>query len=330
MSTRLRKVWKPQLFKRQLYSEILDHKFTISVTARTLDLIDAVYGFDFYILKVRQCYLLFNKVTFSKGLFIWLHCPSPVRHRRKTWTPSWAWTWRGPCCFAWHAETQSFTPTTLSRERRSTTNTRSVRCVLVFLLVLNVLSGFWHSSYNSPWCFLIKAQKLELWFKNNYMFLYFCLCEQQFEIPEEEAEWVGLSLEEAMEKQRQLEHKVTLSSNRTAWISFNNLEFRTFPSLSHLTQIRDSWKMLKNTFQAEMLSFCNHNTIYIVCSVHSDPVLLWLLSSRSLSLCLRSVWTSWWKSWMPKNSQSHTSWRRSDHTQPSKWDRCSFSDWKIE
>lgn len=32
---------------------------------------------------------------------------------------------------------------------------------------------------------------------------------QQFEIPEEEAEWVGLSLEEAVEKQRQLEHKVT-------------------------------------------------------------------------------------------------------------------------
>lgn len=31
---------------------------------------------------------------------------------------------------------------------------------------------------------------------------------QQFEIPEEEAEWVGLSLEEAVEKQRQLEHKV--------------------------------------------------------------------------------------------------------------------------
>ncbi|XP_030600559.1 large ribosomal subunit protein bL28m isoform X2 [Archocentrus centrarchus] len=30
---------------------------------------------------------------------------------------------------------------------------------------------------------------------------------KQFEIPEEEAEWVGLSLEEAVEKQRQLEHK---------------------------------------------------------------------------------------------------------------------------
>lgn len=41
------------------------------------------------------------------------------------------------------------------------------------------------------------------------MYFFFCLREQQFEIPEEEAEWVGLNLEEAVEKQRQLEHKVT-------------------------------------------------------------------------------------------------------------------------
>ncbi|MEQ2204760.1 hypothetical protein XENOCAPTIV_018118 [Xenoophorus captivus] len=36
-------------------------------------------------------------------------------------------------------------------------------------------------------------------------------CEQQFEIPEEEAEWVGLTLEEAVEKQRLLEHKTGMS-----------------------------------------------------------------------------------------------------------------------
>lgn len=35
------------------------------------------------------------------------------------------------------------------------------------------------------------------------------ISEQQFEIPEEEAEWLGLNLEEAVEKQRQLEHKVS-------------------------------------------------------------------------------------------------------------------------
>lgn len=35
------------------------------------------------------------------------------------------------------------------------------------------------------------------------------LLSQEFAIPEEEAEWVGLSLEEAIEKQRLLEKKVS-------------------------------------------------------------------------------------------------------------------------
>lgn len=52
LATRVYKCWKPQLFTRELYSEILDHNFSITVTARTLDLIDAAYGFDYYILKV--------------------------------------------------------------------------------------------------------------------------------------------------------------------------------------------------------------------------------------------------------------------------------------
>lgn len=57
LSKRVKKVWKPQLFQRELYSEILDTKFSVTVTMRTLDLIDEAYGFDFYILKasvVRQ------------------------------------------------------------------------------------------------------------------------------------------------------------------------------------------------------------------------------------------------------------------------------------
>lgn len=39
------------------------------------------------------------------------------------------------------------------------------------------------------------------------------LVRQQFEIPAEVAEWVGLSLEEAVEKQRLLEHKVIMIVN---------------------------------------------------------------------------------------------------------------------
>ncbi|XP_038063057.1 39S ribosomal protein L28, mitochondrial-like [Patiria miniata] len=48
---RVRKCWKPLLQKKELYSEILDQSFTITVSLRTLDLIDEAYGFDFYILK---------------------------------------------------------------------------------------------------------------------------------------------------------------------------------------------------------------------------------------------------------------------------------------
>lgn len=69
MSNRLRKTWKPQLFKTELYSEILNHKFTITVTARTLDLIDAAYGFDFYILKVREHHLCVTNLHFPQVFF---------------------------------------------------------------------------------------------------------------------------------------------------------------------------------------------------------------------------------------------------------------------
>ncbi|XP_038548281.1 39S ribosomal protein L28, mitochondrial isoform X1 [Micropterus salmoides] len=126
MSTRLRKTWKPQLFKRELYSEILDHKFTITVTARTLDLIDAAYGFDFYILKT-------PKEDLNSKLGMDLKRAMLIRLARK--------------------------------------NTELYP--------------------NDP----VKREKVYSKYK------------QQFEIPEEEAEWLGLSLEEAVEKQRQLEDK---------------------------------------------------------------------------------------------------------------------------
>lgn len=54
-------MWKPQLFQRELYSEILDKKFPVTVTMRTLDLIDEAYGFDFYILKARGFCLMVSQ-----------------------------------------------------------------------------------------------------------------------------------------------------------------------------------------------------------------------------------------------------------------------------
>ncbi|XP_008307341.1 large ribosomal subunit protein bL28m [Cynoglossus semilaevis] len=125
MSNRLKKIWKPELFKRVLYSEILDHKFTITVTLRTLDLIDAAYGFDFYILKT-------PKEDLNSKLGMDLKRAMLLRLARK--------------------DTQLYPNDAAKRE-------------MIY---------------------------------NKY---------KQFEIPEEEAEWVGLSLVEAVEKQRQLEHK---------------------------------------------------------------------------------------------------------------------------
>ncbi|XP_073343795.1 large ribosomal subunit protein bL28m [Pagrus major] len=125
LSTRLRKTWKPQVFKRELYSEILDHKFTIEVTARTLDLIDAAHGFDFYILKT-------SKVDLNSKLGMDLKRAMLLRLA--------------------HKNTELYP--------------------------------------NDP----VKREKVY----DKY---------RQFEIPDEEAEWLGLSLEEAVEKQRQLEHK---------------------------------------------------------------------------------------------------------------------------
>ncbi|CAK6963416.1 S ribosomal protein L28%2C mitochondrial [Scomber scombrus] len=125
LSTRLKKTWKPQLFKRELYSEILDNKFTITVTARTLDLIDTSYGFDFYILKT-------SKEDLNSKLGMDLKRAMLLCLARK--------------------DTVLYPDDSVKREK------------------------VYHKY-------------------------------KQFEIPEEEAEWLGLSLEEAVEKQRQLEHK---------------------------------------------------------------------------------------------------------------------------
>ncbi|KAM6931808.1 large ribosomal subunit protein bL28m [Lycodopsis pacificus] len=125
MSNRLKKTWKPQLFKRELYSEILDHKFTITVTARTLNLIDAAFGFDFYILN------------------------------------------------------------TSKEDLKSKLGEDLKRAMLLRLARRNT------ELYPAD---PVKREKVYIKYK-------------QFEIPGEEAEWLGLSLEEAVEKQRQLEHK---------------------------------------------------------------------------------------------------------------------------
>ncbi|KAM4698328.1 large ribosomal subunit protein bL28m [Rhinophrynus dorsalis] len=125
LSTRVKKVWKPQLFTRELYSEILDKTFSVTVTMRTLDLIDASYGFDFYILKTPK-----EDLNSKLGMDL----------------------------------------------KRA--------------MLLRLASRDQCLHPNDP------AKRDQIY--NKY---------KEFEIPKEEAEWVGLSLEEAVEKQRLLEKK---------------------------------------------------------------------------------------------------------------------------
>nr|XP_033819702.1 39S ribosomal protein L28, mitochondrial isoform X2 [Geotrypetes seraphini] len=129
LSNRLRKTWKPQLFNRELYSEILDKKFTISVTMKTLDLIDAVYGFDFYILKTPK-----EDLNSKLGMDL----------------------------------------------KRA--------------MLLSLASRDHRLHPNDP------AKREAIYDKY-----------KEFVIPQEEAEWVGLSLEEAVEKQRLLEKKGSIN-----------------------------------------------------------------------------------------------------------------------
>ncbi|GFO34392.1 39S ribosomal protein l28, mitochondrial [Plakobranchus ocellatus] len=51
---RLPRIWRPQLKKRVLYSEILDRWMVITTTLRALYLIDEAFGLDFYILKTHE------------------------------------------------------------------------------------------------------------------------------------------------------------------------------------------------------------------------------------------------------------------------------------
>nr|XP_020667651.1 39S ribosomal protein L28, mitochondrial [Pogona vitticeps] len=125
LSRRLKKVWKPQLFTRELYSEILDKKLSITVTMRTLAQIDAAYGFDFYILKTPKSELCSKLgMDLKRIMLLRLARRDPALHP------------------------------------------------------------------DDP----VKREAIYDKYK-------------EFVIPEEEAEWVGLSLEEAVEKQRLLEKK---------------------------------------------------------------------------------------------------------------------------
>ncbi|MBZ3879630.1 39S ribosomal protein L28, mitochondrial [Sciurus carolinensis] len=155
LSKRVKKVWKPQLFRRELYSEILDKRFSVTVTMRTLDLIDEAYGFDFYILKA------------SRGL------PAAGKKLdRVGWQGGW-----GPAVSTW-----SHTP------KEDLCSKFGMDLKRGMLLRLARQDPELHPDDPERRAAIYDKYK-------------------GFAIPEGEAEWVGLTLEEAMEKQRLLEEK---------------------------------------------------------------------------------------------------------------------------
>ena len=67
---RVWRLWKPYLVQRVLYSEIVDKWMLVTVTLRTLDLIDEVQGFDKYILATHEVDLCSRLGMKLKQLFL--------------------------------------------------------------------------------------------------------------------------------------------------------------------------------------------------------------------------------------------------------------------
>lgn len=166
LSARVKKTWKPQLFDRELYSEILDKKFTITVTMRTLDLIDAAYGFDFYILKT-------PKEDLNSKLGMDLKRAMLLRLSRRDSNL--------------HPDDPAKREQIYDRYKDFNPTISSTGKALGTLKSPLIESGLPDSPAS-----LVHTDKTH---------------DQEFVIPYEEAEWVGLTLEEAVEKQRLLEKK---------------------------------------------------------------------------------------------------------------------------
>lgn len=130
-----------------------------------------------------------------------------------------------------------------TRERRSTTSTRwSLRdttCVYV-------------SGLNNIHIYQLLCITATAVLNTKQFFLWFVRSKQQFEIPEEEAEWVGLSLEEAVEKQRQLEHKVKKKKKR--------LNPNKKVVLPHMKSFNLPWTVWRIAFNSEL----KQGTIWVI------------------------------------------------------------------
>lgn len=61
---RVPRFWLPTLKRSVVYSEVLDKYFSVVVTERTINLINANYGFDHYLLKVNWRTIFVNEMKY--------------------------------------------------------------------------------------------------------------------------------------------------------------------------------------------------------------------------------------------------------------------------
>lgn len=104
-----------------------------------------------------------------------------------------------------------------------------------------------------------------------------CLPAQEFVIPEEEAEWVGLTLDEAVEKQRLLEEKVSVCECQ-----------RLYPLEWHSSQA-DRWGGRKCTALNE-----GHGKELLRPSSPARAIVLWILHGTFSPLMVLTLFCSLW------------------------------------
>ncbi|KAJ6655984.1 hypothetical protein lerEdw1_004569 [Lerista edwardsae] len=199
LSARVKKIWKPQLFHRELYSEILDKRLRVTVTMRTLDQIDAAYGFDFYILKVTdQPTGLGEAAAGVPPLGSSSRFHPAAGQAALLWLNSVVW---GPGVLLRSHASWAFTLFRQSSHRlllRVSAPAQTPKAELCSKLGMDLKrTMLLRLARQDPSLHPDDPARREAVY-HKY---------REFVIPEEEAEWVGLSLEEALEKQRLLEKK---------------------------------------------------------------------------------------------------------------------------
>lgn len=211
-----------------------------------------------------------------------------VRHPNKTWTPNLEWISNGPCSSNWQRRT----------------------CIRMIQIVKkkSTIGTRWVLTALFPW-FYHRGDDCLLWIRIS------CCVKQQFEVPEEEAEWTGLSLEEAVEKQRLLELKVKtmVKDENGAPVIFMLCPKRAVLLLYMILYI---WLLCPRRAELVRTLYDKH-----LCCFSLLTLFVFVSSSRSLSLSSKNVWKTLWRKWLSRSFLNHRLWRehKSLHSPSDRW-----------